>query len=111
MVPTVCPLTPMAKLPATLASLPLPPSALAPLRPRVRAGGRKSHPAEALVVGVLGGGVQPGCGGRMRHFLEEPVLVVVALADGIGDVVREEAGVTQTPAPQPVVVAEIGRAH
>ena len=41
----------------------------------------------------------------MRHLLEEPVLGRIALADGVGDVVGEEAGIAQRPSPQPVVGA------
>ena len=71
----------------------------------VGAGRGLIDPAEALVGGIFGGGIHPGIGGGVRHLFEEPVLVVVALADGVGDVVGEEAGVAQRPAPEPVVVA------
>ena len=63
------------------------------------------YPAEPLVQGILGGGILPVVGERVRHLLEEPVLVVVALTDGVGDVVGEQIAVAQTPAPQPVIGA------
>ena len=40
----------------------------------------------------------------MGHLLEEPVFVIIALADGIGNVVGKQAAVAQAPAPQPVIV-------
>ena len=79
--------------------------ALAPLTPHVLGSGWVVDPAEALVEGVLGGGVLPGVGGGVGDLLEEPVLAVVALADGVGDVVGEEVAVAQRPAPEPVVGA------
>jgi len=37
-------------------------------------------PAKALVVGILSSGIQPRGGRGVRDLLEEPILVVVALA-------------------------------
>ena len=62
-------------------------------------------PAEALVGGILRVGIQPGGGFAVRHLLEEPVLVVIAFADGVGDVVGEQERIAHAPAPEPVVRA------
>jgi hypothetical protein len=60
-------------------------------------------PAEALVGGVFGFGVDEGEIGRVGDLFEEPILAVVALADGVGNVVWEEQGVAKVPTPKPVV--------
>ena len=39
----------------------------------------------------------------MRHLLEKPVRAIIALADCVGDVIREQQGVAQVPTPQPVI--------
>ncbi len=75
-----------------------------PVAPHVALAVRQVDPAEALVQRIGRLGVLPGVGRRVRHLFEEPVLAVIASADRIGHVVREEVAVAQRPAPQPVFV-------
>ncbi len=60
-------------------------------------------PAESLIGRIFRVGIQPGGRLAVRHFLEEPVLAVIALADGVGQVVGEEERIAQAPAPEPIV--------
>ena len=53
----------------------------------------------------MAAGFGQGVDVRVRHLLEEPVLVPIALADGVGDVVGEQQRVAHAPAPEPIVVA------
>ena len=41
----------------------------------------------------------------MGNLLEEPIFVVIALTDGVGDVIGKEKRIAEAPAPEPVVVA------
>ncbi len=123
MPPTSCPLTPMDKPAAVCpgqreeAARPKPCAALGTLnltvqvvaRPRPQSrhgsallGGVFTHPNRWLY-GSFASGFQPGGRGGVQHLLEEPVLGRIALADGVGNVVGEESGIAQRPAPQPVV--------
>src|SRR6185312_3980171 len=78
-------------------------AAVAPLAPHVLLPIRKIDPAEALIERVLRGGILPGIGGGVRNLFKEPVAMIVALADCVGDVVGEEIAVAERPSPQPVV--------
>ena len=62
-------------------------------------------PTKALVGGIFRFRVQPRRRFAVRHLLEKPILVVIALADGVSDVVGEQQRIAQAPAPEPVVVA------
>src|SRR5262245_30862706 len=55
--------------------------------------------------GVLRVRVLPRHRRGVRRLLEEPVLPIVALPDGVRDVVRKEQRVAEAPAPEPVVFA------
>ena len=74
--------------------------AAAPIPPHILTGcGGKIDPAESLVGRILGGGIDETKVGRVRHFLKEPVLVPIALADGVDDVVGEQLARSAYPSP------------
>src|SRR4051812_17871078 len=55
--------------------------------------------------GILGLGVEPCVGGAAWGLLEKPIAMIIALADRVGEVLREEERVAQAPAPQPEISA------
>src|SRR5579872_3614644 len=81
-------------------------SPVTPRAPRIgRSGRQRFYPAKRLVGRIPGCGIQPVPVFYVRHLFKEPVLMVITLADGIGNVVGKQQGITEVPTPAPVVCA------